>query len=121
MTYDGSHLQDNAVVSKDTDTTGKPSLAWSWPLEHEDRKKEAQADAAVHGAPPFQVDRKLLKDIVQEKMKRDVVRIRFLGAGKYAYSVCHAYNRLKRFWNSRHLPQGKIKVCLSMKHVTDSL
>lgn len=65
------------------DLCSKAPLVWDWDIEHTDRKSEAKADAAVHGAPPFQVDRKLLKDIVQEKMGEDVVRIRFLGAGTF--------------------------------------
>lgn len=59
----------------------KPLLQWDWDVEHDDRRREAKADAAVHNAQPFQVDRKLLKDIVFEKMGAEVVRIRFLGAG----------------------------------------
>ncbi len=61
----------------------EPPLVWDWDVEHEDRKAEARADAAVHGALPFQVDRKLLKDIVHERMGAEVARIRFLGAGPY--------------------------------------
>lgn len=56
-------------------------LVWDWDVEHEDRRAEAKADAAVHGATPFQVDRKLLKDIVHERMGAEVARIKFLGAG----------------------------------------
>ncbi|KAI0694201.1 hypothetical protein BC835DRAFT_1350457 [Cytidiella melzeri] len=67
----------------DSEPTEKKVRAWSWELEHEDRKKEAKADAAIHGAPPFQVDRKLLKDIVREKMEAEVVRIQYLGAGTF--------------------------------------
>lgn len=63
-------------------------LKWSWELEHEDRKREAKADAAVHGAAPFQVDRKLLRDIVQEKMGAEAVRIKFLGAGESSPPSC---------------------------------
>ncbi|TBU59358.1 hypothetical protein BD310DRAFT_925391 [Dichomitus squalens] len=59
------------------------SLEWDWDIEHEDRKAEARADAAVHHAMPFQVDRKLLKDIVHERMGAEVARIRFLGAGTF--------------------------------------
>ena len=58
-----------------------PPLEWDWDVEHEDRKAEAKADAAVHNATPFQVDRKLLKDIVHERMGAEVARIKFLGAG----------------------------------------
>ncbi|TFY52763.1 hypothetical protein EVJ58_g9829, partial [Rhodofomes roseus] len=71
------------------DLCSRPPLVWDWDIEHADRKAEAKADAAVHGAPPFQVDRKLLKDIVHEKMGENVVRIKFLGAGTFhkAYSI----------------------------------
>ncbi|KZT70499.1 hypothetical protein DAEQUDRAFT_744727 [Daedalea quercina L-15889] len=71
------------------DLCSKPPLVWDWDIEHADRQAEARADAAVHGASPFQVDRKLLKDIVHEKMAEEVVRIKFLGAGTFnkAYSV----------------------------------
>jgi len=65
------------------DLCSRPPLVWDWDIEHADRKEEAKADAAIHGAPPFQVDRKLLKDIVQEKMGSEVARIKFLGAGTF--------------------------------------
>jgi hypothetical protein len=56
-------------------------LEWDWEVEHADRKCEARADAALHGAIPFQVDRKILKDVVREKMGTDVGRITFLNSG----------------------------------------
>lgn len=59
-----------------------PPLIWDWPAEHEDRKAEKKADAALHGATPFEVDRKLLKDVVREKMGVEVGRIKFLSAGE---------------------------------------
>ena len=62
-------------------TSQEPPLEWDWDTEHEDRRAEAKADAAVHNATPFQVDRKLLKDIVQERMGTQVARIKYLGAG----------------------------------------
>lgn len=57
-------------------------LEWDWDIEHEDRKKEAQADASMHHAQPFQVDRRVLKDVVWEKMGAQVGRIRFLSSGE---------------------------------------
>ena len=63
------------------DADHQPPLEWDWDAEHADRKAEAKADAAVHGSTPFQVDRKLLKDIVHERMGAAVARIKFLGAG----------------------------------------
>ncbi|KAI0659246.1 hypothetical protein C8Q70DRAFT_916037 [Cubamyces menziesii] len=66
-----------------SDSTEKPRLVWDWDVEHADRQAERKADAAVHGAIPFEVDRKLLKDIVQERMGAEVARIKFLGAGTF--------------------------------------
>ena len=59
----------------------KPPIEWDWDLEHEDRRVEAHADAAMHSFQPFQVDRKLLKDVVREKMGTEVGRIKFLSSG----------------------------------------
>ncbi len=56
-------------------------LAWDWNLEHEDRKKERKVDAALQGLIPFEMDRKLLKDVVREKMGVEVARISFLSSG----------------------------------------
>ncbi len=56
-------------------------LEWDWEVEHADRKSEAKVDAALHGAIPFQVDRKILKDVVRERMGTDVGRITFLNSG----------------------------------------
>ncbi|KAF9071797.1 hypothetical protein BDP27DRAFT_1321376 [Rhodocollybia butyracea] len=64
-------------------------LEWDWDIEHADRKLEAKADAALDGASPFEVDRKVLKDVVREKMGAEVVRIKFMSAGTFhkAYLV----------------------------------
>ncbi|KAI0372046.1 hypothetical protein BV20DRAFT_940941 [Pilatotrama ljubarskyi] len=70
-------------MSLSADPPEKPHLVWDWDIEHADRQAERKADAAVHGAIPFEVDRKLLKDIVQERMGAEVARIKFLGAGTF--------------------------------------
>ncbi|KAL1751258.1 hypothetical protein FB107DRAFT_222402 [Schizophyllum commune] len=64
-------------------------LEWDWDIEHEDRKREAAADATFLDASPFQVDRRVLKDVVREQMSVDVGRIQFLSAGTFhkAYLV----------------------------------
>ncbi|KAH9049328.1 hypothetical protein EDB84DRAFT_1433717 [Lactarius hengduanensis] len=60
----------------------KPSFVeWDWDLEQADRKREAKADSAVHGAQPFLVDRSLLRDVVKEKLGCRVGRITFLNSG----------------------------------------
>jgi hypothetical protein len=64
------------------------ALEWDWDLEHADRKLEAKSDAAMHGATPFQVDRKLLKDIVREKTCVEVARITFLSSGAFWGQYC---------------------------------
>ena len=88
----------NAVSLDSAKTTMSSSslispLIWSWPHEHADRKCEREADEALHGrhgsahyiygshSMPFEVDRKLLKDLVREKMGEEVGRIEFLSAG----------------------------------------
>ncbi|KAJ6608255.1 hypothetical protein B0H10DRAFT_1955510 [Mycena sp. CBHHK59/15] len=62
---------------------GAPPLEWDWDIEHADRKREAEADAALHGATPFEVDRRILKDVVLEHMRTPVARIVFLSAGTF--------------------------------------
>lgn len=61
----------------------QPKLVWDWDAEREDRQKEIKVDRATHGAQPFEVDRKVLKDVVHEKMGAAVARINFLGAGTF--------------------------------------
>jgi hypothetical protein len=60
----------------------KPSMVWDWDVEHQDRRYEAEADAWMHGAQPFEVDRKVLKEVVKEKMGSEVGRIKFLNSGE---------------------------------------
>jgi hypothetical protein len=57
------------------------ALEWDWDVENADRKREAKADSAVHGVPPFHVDRNVLRDVIREKMDCRVVRIEFLSSG----------------------------------------
>ena len=71
----------------------RPPLQWSWEVEHADRRKERKADAALHGATPFEVDRRVLKDIVREKMGVDVGLITFLSAGERS-GISHCRHRL---------------------------
>ncbi|KAF9029134.1 hypothetical protein BDZ89DRAFT_1065660 [Hymenopellis radicata] len=65
------------------------SLEWDWDVEHEDRRLENKADATLHNALPFQVDRSVLKDVVREKFACPVARIKFLSSGTFhkAYLV----------------------------------
>jgi hypothetical protein len=56
-------------------------IEWDWDIEHHDRRLEAKADAALHGAQPFQVDRRVLKDVVREMTGCEVGRINFLSSG----------------------------------------
>jgi hypothetical protein len=68
----------------------KPSVVeWDWNLEHADRKREAKADSAVHGAQPgpFLVDRNLLRDVIREKLGCRVGRITFLNSGASSWPL----------------------------------
>ncbi|KDQ60403.1 hypothetical protein JAAARDRAFT_32800 [Jaapia argillacea MUCL 33604] len=66
------------------DSSKQPAMEWDWDFEHADRKKEAQSDASsAHLMAPFQVDRKVLKDVVKERMGVEAGRIQFLSAGTF--------------------------------------
>jgi hypothetical protein len=68
----------------------KPSVVqWDWNLEQADRKREAKADSAVHGAQPgpFLVDRSLLRDVIREKLGCRVGRITFLNSGASSWPL----------------------------------
>jgi hypothetical protein len=70
------------VTSANLANHARPSvIEWDWELEHADRKREAKADSAVHGAQPFLVDRNLLRDVIKEKLDCRVCRIMFLSSG----------------------------------------
>lgn len=76
----GSETPNLLQTPKDTTS---PPLIWDWDVEHDDRKRErrADSDATLRGAAPFEVDRRVLKDVVREKVGVDVGRINFLSAG----------------------------------------
>ena len=78
-------------------------IEWDWSLEHADRAREARLDAAGGVGDLFQVDRKVLRDTVKEKMGGEVVRIRFISSGMF--SICSFnFRPLRRIY--RHIPQG---------------
>jgi len=63
-------------------------LPWDWDLEHEDRKREKAFDRShmqmhIDEGGAFDVDRKAMRDIVEEKMKEPVGRILFLSSGTF--------------------------------------
>ncbi|KAI0287109.1 hypothetical protein BC826DRAFT_73329 [Russula brevipes] len=72
-----------------TNHTRPEIVEWDWNVEQADRKREAKADSAVHGVPPFHVDRNILRDVIKEKLDCRVGRIEFLSSGTFhkAYSV----------------------------------
>ena len=75
--------QNGATTTTTLPTTSEPmtTLEWDWDIEHADRKLEAKADAEWQSELPFQVDRKVLKDVVRERMGLEVGRIHFLSLG----------------------------------------
>jgi hypothetical protein len=78
------HRNDAGPFNTTKAVDGPPlgQLEWDWDVEHADRDLEREADAVLHGATPFQVDRRVLKDVVREKMSSDVGRITFLTSGE---------------------------------------
>lgn len=80
-------LNTDQQHSQLTPTTTLPPLQWDWVTEHADRKRESKADVALHGASLFEVDRRVLKDVVREKMGVEVGRITFLSAGMSPFRV----------------------------------
>lgn len=82
------------VISNERESSSHTDVVvqWSWDVEHADRRKEAKADAALHGATPFEVDRRVLKDVVREKSDMEVGRIEFLSSGECA--VCFSMHYL---------------------------
>ncbi|KAG8216577.1 hypothetical protein J3R82DRAFT_6761 [Butyriboletus roseoflavus] len=66
-------------------TTPYTPIEWNWDVELADRRREAQAEAAVYDAQPFQVDRRVLKDILREKTHCEVGHITFLSAGRFCF------------------------------------
>ncbi|KAG7086800.1 hypothetical protein E1B28_002728 [Marasmius oreades] len=83
-------MERNGVIKrKNVDIGVEAPLVWDWDVEQKDRQREAKMDASVHGAIPFEVDRKILKDVVREKMGIEVGRIEFISSGTFhkAYFV----------------------------------
>lgn len=56
-------------------------IDWDWEAEHRDHQCESKADSTPHGAQPFRVDRRALKELVRERACADVARITFLSSG----------------------------------------
>lgn len=79
------------------------SLEWDWDVEHQDRRLENKADATLHNAHPFQVDRSVLKDVVREKSACPVARIKFLSSGTSGYPLSY---RPALIITYRDIPQG---------------
>ncbi|KAH9477557.1 hypothetical protein JR316_0009779 [Psilocybe cubensis] len=109
-----------------TATSSQEPLIWEWSIEHEDRKKERKADAALHGATPFEVDRKILKDVVREKMGVEVGRIKFLSAGTFhkAYLVTLADHvqlvaRVARRFMPRLKTESEVATIHYLRHKTN--
>jgi hypothetical protein len=117
-----SDTATNTMTTAALPDTAKPALEWDWDVEHEDRKLEEKADAASQPhLLPFQVDRRVLRDIVREKMGVEVGRIKFLSLGKsssfHVFAAQALINNLFLFsLHCRNVPQGTspefIRICL---------
>lgn len=61
-------------------------LEWDWDAELADREREIRHDG---NDTSFQVDRRVLRDVVKEKLGVEVAHIRFISSGKYALLFIH--------------------------------
>lgn len=77
------HMPPSSPLVETFGLTDEP-LEWDWDIEAQDREREKKTDAALQGAAIFQVERRVLKDIVRERMDCEVGRIKFLSAGEPA-------------------------------------
>lgn len=94
-------LSTNAPLAlKPTSPLAPHELKWDWSVEHADRQQEARADKGLHNATPFQVDRRVLKDVVLEKMGVEVARINFLSSGEHLSFPSHSLP----IWRDRFAP-----------------
>lgn len=85
----------------------KQQLEWDWDSEHLDRKRESDADRSLHGSGPFEVDRKVLKDVVRERTSTDVARIKFLSAGNvFKFRIEFVINVFMGVFQYRDIPQS---------------
>jgi hypothetical protein len=98
------------------------TLEWDWDIEHADRKLEAKADAEWQSELPFQVDRKVLKDVVRERMGLEVGRIHFLSLGKSkrqsslaVWRGCEALRISFDLYPCRNFPQGTSVIYIQLE------
>jgi hypothetical protein len=116
----GSAGHHNPMPHPSTPNQSPPPepLEWDWDIEHADRARERQADAALHGATPFEVDRRVLKDVVLEHMKTPVARIVFMSAGTF-----HKVRLFTPLFLPFHptSPPPSISACLALSTNTDSI
>ncbi|KAF8872513.1 hypothetical protein BD779DRAFT_1572541 [Infundibulicybe gibba] len=66
----------------------------------------------LHGATPFQVDRRVLKDVVREKASTEVGRIQFLSAG-------HLWARVARRFMPRRKTESEVATMQYLRENTD--
>lgn len=113
---------DLSLNLKNGFTKSNPNVAplqWSWEIEHADRKREAKADATMHNATPFQVDRRVLKDVVRENKGIDVGRIEFLSSGTFhkAYLITLSdHSELVAGVARRYMPRLKTESEVATMH-----
>ncbi|GLB38967.1 putative phosphotransferase enzyme family protein [Lyophyllum shimeji] len=113
---------DLPVTRSNGAASSSPSAAplqWSWEVEHADRKREVKADAPLHGATPFQVDRRVLKDVVRENQGKEVGRIEFLSAGTFhkAYLITLSdHSELVAGVARRYMPRLKTESEVATMH-----
>lgn len=73
---------DSHLGSEKSSAATRAPLVWDWEADQADRERERRAD----GDNSFQVDRRVLRDVVKEVLSVEVVQIRFISSGALATS-----------------------------------
>ena len=95
LSYDGGIIEDGLLEVAEDDFSKTPGtssqlehppaltpskLEWDLDIDLADRAREKRHDGADTS---FQVDRRIMRDIVKEKLGQEVARIRFISSGKH--------------------------------------
>lgn len=94
--FDGTDIEDNdlsttpgASAQFQRTTTPLKHLEWDWDAEYADRAREKRHDGTDTS---FQIDRRVLRDVVKEKLSAEVARIRFMSSGTHRRTSFHRIN-----------------------------
>lgn len=76
---DGDEVGESEII-----VPPAPQFEWDWEIDQADRARERRHDGTD---VTFQVDRKVMRDVVKERMGAEVARIRFISSGTLLTSL----------------------------------